>query len=455
YGMGSKMTSHGDVYSFGILLLELMTRKKSTDDMFNEGLSIHKFASMALPDHVVDVIDGDASVLQSKEATAKKVEECLAATIKIRVSYSVDSPTQRMKIDIVVNELQSLSSSLYGEVESNCDKERTCLCVYMTDGVLLRETLKDANLYNYRRRVQRRNPSTRLEILRANLRNVVLLLKSTSGKDVVNGEEASHPITKNVNSISLIRGEEEKNVGNNRAIGESLVEPRKSEEEEPLNEVDVMDEVKRRADDKPAKSIRENVTKNEEEEPAGVSSSHTIGYYLEHRINEKLIEGLVENQKFNDSLSATREDIGGNFEIPCNIGGLKHTNALVDQGSNVNIMPLSTYNKLTDVRPIETDIRLSLASQSYIYPLGIAEYVLVDVNGYVYPIDFNHNQTSVNRLVKLHWHGNYWNIKFHNFHKRTSTTMTHKNPILHPYEKRLWQSFSNSKDTFPLTSWKP
>ncbi|GKF65575.1 reverse transcriptase domain-containing protein [Tanacetum coccineum] len=51
-------------------------------------------------------------------------------------------------------------------------------------------------------------------------------------------------------------------------------------------------------------------------------------------------------------------------------------------------MPLSTYVKLTDERPTETDIRLSLASHSYIYPLGIAEDVLVDVAGYVYPVDF-------------------------------------------------------------------
>nr|GEV06995.1 leucine-rich repeat protein [Tanacetum cinerariifolium] len=112
YGMGSEMTSSGDVYSFEILLLELLTGKKPTDDMFNEGLSIRKFASMALPDHVVDVIDGNASVLQSKEANTKKVEECLAATIKIGVSCSVDSPPQRMKIDIVVNELQSILNVL-------------------------------------------------------------------------------------------------------------------------------------------------------------------------------------------------------------------------------------------------------------------------------------------------------------------------------------------------------
>ncbi|GJS18301.1 kinase-like domain-containing protein [Tanacetum coccineum] len=108
YGIGSEMTCSGYVYSFGILLLDMMTGKKPTDTMFNEGLCIHKFASMALPDHVVDVIDGDAIVLQSTEANAKKVEECLAATIKIGVSCSVDSPPQRMKIEIVVIELQRI-----------------------------------------------------------------------------------------------------------------------------------------------------------------------------------------------------------------------------------------------------------------------------------------------------------------------------------------------------------
>ncbi|GJW77703.1 zinc finger, CCHC-type containing protein [Tanacetum coccineum] len=63
-------------------------------------------------------------------------------------------------------------------------------------------------------------------------------------------------------------------------------------------------------------------------------------------------------------------------------------NALVDQGSDVNVMPLSTYMKLTDERPTETDIRLSLASHSYIYPLGITKDVLVKVAEHVYPVDF-------------------------------------------------------------------
>ncbi|GJQ96315.1 kinase-like domain-containing protein [Tanacetum coccineum] len=124
YGIGSEMTSSGDIYSFGILLLEVMTGKKPTGDMFNDGLSLHKFAYMALPDHVIDVIDDDAIVLQSTEANAKKVEECLVTTIKIGVSCSVDSPPQRMKTEIVVNELQHILNSpikleLYQEFSLN------------------------------------------------------------------------------------------------------------------------------------------------------------------------------------------------------------------------------------------------------------------------------------------------------------------------------------------------
>ncbi|GJX38820.1 zinc finger, CCHC-type containing protein [Tanacetum coccineum] len=151
------------------------------------------------------------------------------------------------------------------------------------------------------------------------------------------------------------------------------------------------------------------------EMPASISQP--LGYYLKHRINEKLIEGLINNHRYNDSLSGIRvgkvkgktynllpmgpvyeeilrkkitkkEEIGGNFEIACNIGGLKRMNALVDQGSDVNVIPLSTYMKLTDKRPAETDIRLSLASHSYIYPLEIAKDVLVDVAGYMYLVDF-------------------------------------------------------------------
>nr|GEW68477.1 hypothetical protein [Tanacetum cinerariifolium] len=140
-------------------------------------------------------------------------------------------------------------------------------------------------------------------------------------------------------------------------------------------------------------------------------------YYLKPEINKKTIEDLVDNHKYNDYLLATR--LGkmdnetykslpvepmydailkkklarkfireGNFVIACSIGRLKYINALADQGSDVNIMPLSVYNKLTSEKPIGTNIRLSPANQSYVYPLGIAEDVLVEVIGFVCLMDF-------------------------------------------------------------------
>jgi hypothetical protein len=51
-------------------------------------------------------------------------------------------------------------------------------------------------------------------------------------------------------------------------------------------------------------------------------------------------------------------------------------------------MPLTIYTQLTNEMPATTRVRLSFASHSYVSPLGIAEDVLVNVAGFMYPVDF-------------------------------------------------------------------
>ncbi|GJS94300.1 MAK10-like protein [Tanacetum coccineum] len=235
------------------------------------------------------------------------------------------------------------------------------------------------------------------------------LTTSRAPKKVLIREEAKSPVTKSVNSISLIKEEEEKNDMYDVAPGNDSKETDGTDMEVSVKEAKTKNGAESGAKNKPIK--------NPEKEVVETPSSRPVEYYLKHRINEKLIEGLVDKNRFNDSLSGARagkkkgktynvlprgpiyeailkkkitkkEDIRGNFEIPCSIGGLKHVNALVDQGSDVNIMPYSTYMKLTDEKPAETEIKLSLASHSYIYPLGIDEDVLVEIAKHVYPVDF-------------------------------------------------------------------
>ncbi|GJT94673.1 zinc finger, CCHC-type containing protein [Tanacetum coccineum] len=159
-------------------------------------------------------------------------------------------------------------------------------------------------------------------------------------------EEARHPIIKNINAISLVKIEKEKNTENNEVVDKNVVGLSKLNAIKPNSVVDIKKEVVDGTNDEQVKNVKEEP----EEELVEMPRSQPVGYYLKHEINEKLIEGLVGNQRYNDSLLATRS------------GGLKWTEALVDQGSDVNVMPMSTYNRLTSKKPIVTDIRLSLAN---------------------------------------------------------------------------------------------
>ncbi|KAK2998210.1 hypothetical protein RJ639_023474, partial [Escallonia herrerae] len=65
YGMGSKVSVHGDVYCFGILLLEMFTKKRPTDDMFSGNMNLHNFAKTAFSEGLLGI--ADPTLLQEGE----------------------------------------------------------------------------------------------------------------------------------------------------------------------------------------------------------------------------------------------------------------------------------------------------------------------------------------------------------------------------------------------------
>ncbi|GJY18175.1 hypothetical protein Tco_0389666 [Tanacetum coccineum] len=163
----------------------------------------------------------------------------------------------------------------------------------------------------------------------------------------------------NCESISLTK-EEEGGSNWTKVTPDNAEKPTETETETPVTEVEKINEVENGDE---TKSIKTSESKEAVEAPARKKKGK--GY--------KVLPGGPAYDAILKKKITKKEDIRGNFKIPCSIGNLKHVIALVDQGSDVNVMPYSTYMKLADERSAETDFRLSLASHSYIYPLGIAE----------------------------------------------------------------------------------
>nr|GEW87636.1 probable LRR receptor-like serine/threonine-protein kinase At3g47570 [Tanacetum cinerariifolium] len=104
YGMGSKPSTKGDVYSFGIMLMEIFTGKNPTDESFVGGLSIKTWVQAAYLTNLDQVLD--CAILQ-------EADDCLKIVIEVALSCTNDSPEARITIYEALHKLKTVQDMFH------------------------------------------------------------------------------------------------------------------------------------------------------------------------------------------------------------------------------------------------------------------------------------------------------------------------------------------------------
>ncbi|KAL6842193.1 hypothetical protein ACP4OV_028172 [Aristida adscensionis] len=113
YATSCQISAAGDVYSFGVILLEMITGKRPTDVMFIEDLSIVNFVQRNYPDQIMQVVD--VSLQEATETIPEeRMRQCLLSMVETGLACTQQSPKERPDMQDVAQMLQKTSMAYLG-----------------------------------------------------------------------------------------------------------------------------------------------------------------------------------------------------------------------------------------------------------------------------------------------------------------------------------------------------
>ncbi|XP_075674618.1 uncharacterized protein LOC142643789 [Castanea sativa] len=117
YGSQGTISTRGDVYSYGILLMETFTRKNPTDEMFTGEMNLKCWVKQSLPHSVITVID--ANLLKRGEEHFNAKLDCMLSIMQLAMDCSTEAPEERINMRDVITTLKNIKSKLLNDVEED------------------------------------------------------------------------------------------------------------------------------------------------------------------------------------------------------------------------------------------------------------------------------------------------------------------------------------------------
>lgn len=110
YGMGFHPTTTGDVYSYGVLLLEIFAGK-DLQEMFHGDHNLRNYAKLAWPEKVAEI--SDPLMFYSNEgADMQQLDEFLVMIFQLGLICSVELPRYRKNMQEVTSELDAMRARI-------------------------------------------------------------------------------------------------------------------------------------------------------------------------------------------------------------------------------------------------------------------------------------------------------------------------------------------------------
>ncbi|KAL2501047.1 putative LRR receptor-like serine/threonine-protein kinase [Forsythia ovata] len=110
YGLEGSVSIRCDVYSYGIMLMEVFTRTKPSNEIFSGELSLRTWVNDSMPNAIARIIDSNLLVPEEEYYTEKL--NCLSSVMELALNCSMESANERVNMKDVVVALKKIRLQL-------------------------------------------------------------------------------------------------------------------------------------------------------------------------------------------------------------------------------------------------------------------------------------------------------------------------------------------------------